>query len=197
MRWWIFAAAVYVVLAIQVGLAPALSIATPLGEVQPRFVLLLAVLIGLSAPPSAALVACLVLGTLLDLVTPWTVALDGAEATELTLIGPYALGYLAGGYALLQLRTMVFRRQPLTIGTMVLLSGFAVQLIVVAVLSIRGWYEPIVGWLAPPGAAAGSGMRQLALRVLALLYTAVIGVALALPLTRLGPALGIDTRSRR
>jgi len=138
----VFAIVAYVLLAAQIAVAPAISVETPAGLIEPRFVLLLAVFVGLYAPARAAITACLILGLLLDLASTWPTS----ATRDLTLIGPYTLGYFAGGYVLLQTRTMLVRHHPLSIAFMMLLAGVAVQLVVVAVFEARGWYQPLEGW---------------------------------------------------
>jgi len=177
MRWWVFAIVAYLLLTVQVALADVLTITSQFGPVTPRFVLLLAVFVALAGPTQVVLIATMILGLLVDLTTTWPLPDGGA----LTLIGPHALGYLAGGYVLLQVRSMVFRQHPLTVGSMMLVGGVAVELIVVSVFTIRAWYEPVAGWSAP---------HELVARSLSLLYSAVIGTLLAVPLCWLTPLFG-------
>lgn len=190
MRWWVFAVVAYLLLSVQVALADVMSITTKFGPIQPRFVLLLAVFVGLAASPRVVMIASLALGILVDATTTWPLVDGGA----LTLIGPHALGYVAGGYVLLQVRSMVFRQHPLTVGSMMLVAGVAVELIVVAAFTIRAWYEPVAGW---------SSTHELVARSLALLYSAALGTLLAVPLCALTPIFGFPTlkqtgqRSRR
>ncbi|QNN25285.1 hypothetical protein HED60_24385 [Planctomycetales bacterium ZRK34] len=180
MRWWVFAIVAYVLLGIEVSLADLMAIESKFGPVQPRFVLLLAVFVGLAAAPRVVMIASLALGILVDLTTTWPLADGGA----LTLIGPCALGYVIGGYVLLQVRSMVFRQHPLTVGSMMLVAGVAIELIVVAVFTIRAWYEPVAGW---------SSTHELVLRSLSLFYSAVIGTMLAVPLCALTPVFGFPS----
>lgn len=185
-----FAVAAYLLLAVQISLADVMSITTRFGPISPRFVLLLAVFVALAAPPMVVMWASAILGMLIDLTTTW--ALPGGGA--LTLIGPYTLGYIAGAYVLLQVRSMLFRQHPLTVGSMMLVGGAAVQIIVVAVFTIRAWYEPVAGW---------SATSELVARSLTLLYSAAIGTLLAIPLCQLTPLFGFTSlktagaRSRR
>lgn len=192
-----FAVLAYVLLALQLGLKGAMSFETSWGTVEPRFVLVLAAFVGLWAKPGVAMTSWGVLGILLDLTTTWAVAGSGAESAAagagevagalgtdggLTLIGPYALGYLAGGYVLLLLRSVLVREHPLTLGAMAVASGFAAHLIVVAVFTVRAWYEPLAGW---------SGTHELVIRLGSLLYTGVLAVAVAPVLNRMVTLMGI------
>jgi len=183
MSWWAYAIAAYLVMATQTSLASALAFETGFGVAQPQFALIFAVFIAIAAPANTALIACGVLGLLVDATTTRTVMefdASGAVVRELglTLIGPHTLGYLAGGYVVLHLRPMLFRQHPMTLGAMTLASGMAVHLIVVALLSVRMWYEPIKGFGA---------MSELTVRGVSLLYSAVLAVPLALALGALAP----------
>lgn len=180
MRWWVFVAMAYLLLGAQVSLADVMAIDSKFGPIQPRFVLLLAVFVGLAAAPRVVMIAALVLGMLVDLTTTWPLAHGGA----LTLIGPYTLGYIIGAYVLLQVRSMVFRQHPLTVGAMMLVAGVAIELIVVAVFTIRAWYEPVAGW---------SATHELVARSLSLFYSALIGTFLAVPLCALTPVFGFPS----
>ncbi len=167
----LLAIAAYLLLVAQLGLAP-LGASTHYGTVEPMFMLLIVVWIGLWAPANLVAPASAAAGLLMDLATPWPVQLaSGIEAP--TIVGPYVLGYIAAGYLLLQMRPMLFRDHPLTIGTMVLIGGAAASLVVVGLMTVRSWYEPVIGW------SAGNELMR---RLLGLGVTVVIAVALAVPL---------------
>ena len=178
MRWAVFAIAAYLVMVLQVGLAKHLSVSTESGQVQPEFALLLAVLVALAAPVRTAVIAGGILGLLMDLAaSPYALAPaeDAASAAPaaMTLIGPYALGYMAGAYLVVQLRPMLFRQHPLALSAMVLAAGAESHLIVLALLWIRQWYDPIAGFIAS---------EQLVPRGMSLVYTAILGLIAAYPL---------------
>ena len=179
MRWPVFALLVYGLLALQIGLSDAASIDTAYGRLQPWTLLPLAVFVGMSTTPYIALAAWIICGLLLDMTTTWS--------TGLTLIGPNALGYLAGGYVLLQFRTMLIRRHPLALASMTLLCGIGVQLIVVAIMSFRGIYELQPDW---------TGSSQLLLRGLNLLYSAGLAFALAPIFNGLSPLMGFQNAAK-
>lgn len=180
MRWFVFAILAYLMLAGQIGLAEAAAIDTSFGRLQPWLLLPLAVYIGLGAPTPTALTAWLICGVLVDLTTTWS--------SGLTLIGPNALGHLAGAYVLLQFRAMLVRRHPLTLATMTLLCGAAAQLVVVAVMCVRVFYEPQPDW---------TGGWQLVLRGLNLLYSAAFALVLAPVLHGLTPLMGFESAAKR
>lgn len=179
MNWLIFIISAYLLLALQEGLRTLLTI----GDVSPNFILVLAVFVGMMAPGHVVPWALLALGVLMDL--------QPGPVREATLIGPAALGYLAGSYVVLQLRTMMFRESVLALGVLVLAVGVFVELVTVAVLTARGLSvltgEPIAGWSAPD---------QLVHRFLALLYTAVLALPIGAVLFKTAPLWAFAVRAR-
>ena len=198
MSWRIFAILAFVFLAVQEGLAPALSISgTELGDFRPQFILLLAVMVGLGAAGQQNLTAWAVLGLIMDLATvrPMT------DGTGLTFIGPYTFGFMAGAIVAQQLRGVVHRRHPLSVAFMVLVCGLAVHLVVVCILGLRNWLAISTSLYAPPMQGWTSGWpatRELGRGLIEVAYTAVFGFLLAAPLFRLHVLLGFSAgRSRR
>jgi cell shape-determining protein MreD len=176
MNWPVFALFAYVAAALDLGLGSLPVV----GEAS--FILILAVFVGLNAPGSVVAWALLILGLLVDL-QPGPV--HGA-----VLLGPGALGFLAGAYAVLQLRTLLFRESVMTLAVMVLAVGVFVQLVMVALLTMRGLpmiAEPIAGWNAAD---------QLAHRFMQLLYTAALSVPVGWVLIRSRPLWGFAGKGR-
>lgn len=173
MNWVVFAIFAYLTLALQQGLMPLLEMRVGQEHITPQLVLILAAYVGLFAPRAATIGAWVVLGLLVDLTSGYEL-LDGKQ--QLTLIGPYTLGYLAGGYVVWQFRNMVYRRHPLSMGFLVVFCGVAVELVVVLIMTVRQTYDPLLDWSALP---------QLGLRGLALLYSGAVGAILAIGLLRL------------
>lgn len=185
MKWPAFAIALYILLALQISIASALRLEIAGSAVEPRLLLVLLVFVGLSAPPRVVMIAAGVMGFFLDATTTWPTA-GGATAT---LLGPYALGYMAGGLVLLQVRPMVFRQHALAYAFMILAAGVAVHLVVVAIFAIRIWYDPVPGF---------SATSELFVRLLTLLYSAAFGAALSVPLVLMSATFGFTpTRGRR
>ena len=164
MNWLIFALVAYLMLILESGF----SSVTFLGDVS--FLLILLVYVGLMAPAPVVAWSSLVVGLLMDL-RPGPV--------EHIIIGPVALGCLVGTYALLQLRSFVFRQSIFTITVMVFAVGIFLQIIVVTLFSARGMQfitaEPIPGWNAAD---------QLAGRFVDLIYTAIATVPVGFILLR-------------
>ena len=188
MRWPVFLIVAYLVMVLQVGLAPHIGFDTRFGRVEPQVVLLLAVFVALSAPTATTVVACSILGFLLDLASVYSVVRyndAGAviQQSPLVLVGPYTLGYMIGGYMVVQFRPMLFRQHPMTVAAMMFICGAAVHITVAAIFTARRFYEPLEGFTA---------QAELAKRGMSLLYSAGIGLVLALPLGVLAPYFGFQ-----
>ena len=152
MRWLVFGIVSYVGLALQIGLQPVLSVsAGSAGVVTPSFLLVILVYVGLMAPERVVGWTALILGLLSDLISPVGVASGGAMGGDVVIIGPMAIGFLVGGYALVQMRGYVFRKSVLSLAAMVLVVGVFVELVSVALLTMRGWPwlagEVVPGWV--------------------------------------------------
>lgn len=182
MNWITFAIAAYLCLTLQVGLGDLWAI----GPAAPSLVLVLGVFIGLTAPGTTVGWAMLVLGLLVDAITPWT----GPGQQTVTILGPAAIGYLVGAYAVVQLRSMVFRESVLTLAVMTFVVGIFIQLVIVFLMVIRG---PISGDALPGFSAAD----QLVMRFLSLLYTAVAAVPVGWLLMKLSPLFGFAHKPTR
>ncbi|MCH2162928.1 MAG: hypothetical protein MK085_13800 [Phycisphaerales bacterium] len=132
MRWIVF----ILLLAICLTLDQAFLQVIAIGSIFPGTCGALVVFVALFAPRPTALWAALLAGTMLDLGSP---AVD-AQGHPYYVIGPYALGFVLGAYLVLLLRSIVFRRNPLTVGMLTLPFLLAVSVIFLAIWSIRGFY---------------------------------------------------------
>lgn len=181
MKWSIFIIAAFLALAIDRSFMGALE----LGGVQPWTTAAVAVYVALLAPKMTALWACWLLGLMVDLGSPMA---DGS----VHLVGPHALGYAFGGYLVLLLRSMVFRRRVLTIALMSTLHLLAAALIVVIILVARSWFEATAGaW------PIDSAMRELWRRMLTALYSGVIALPVGWALIRTFPLWGFTGLGHR
>jgi rod shape-determining protein MreD len=188
-RWAVFVVFAVIGLVFDTGFSEALRIRT-LADIRPSLCGAIAVFVALSAPRTAALWACFVLGLLLDLSFPVTVSGN----RTLHLIGPYALGYTAGGWLVLHARTMVFRRRPLTIGVMTVVCLAAVHLVAVIlyVLRSRAWYPgDVVFWTDT------TAMAELGRRLLGAVYSGLVAVPLGWLLVRSMPLWAFQTTVHR
>lgn len=182
MNWIAFVITAYLGLALQEGLSDLWVI----GPAVPSLLLVLAVFIGLTAPGITVGWAMLILGVLVDVTTPWI----GPDQQVVTVIGPAAIGYLVGAYAVVQLRAMVFRESVLTLAVMTFVVGLFIQLTIVFLLAVHG---PISGDALPGFSAAD----QLVMRFLSLLYTALAAVPVGWLLIKLSPLFGFATKATR
>jgi hypothetical protein len=180
MRWPVFAIFVYLFASLDVGLAGLLQLA----GIRPSFMLILAVFIGLSAAPMPLAWAMFIIGVVVDVID--------CPVQDATILGPAALGYLFGAWAILQFRGLLFRQSPLALGAMTFIVGVFIHLVIVALFTIRGipWIvgEPVDQWTAAD---------QLYQRFLQLLYTAVLAVPLGVVLIRLDHLWGFGPGKHR
>jgi hypothetical protein len=188
-RWGVFLIFALIGIAVDGGLLDVLRIES-LWDIRPSFCAVLAVFMALSAPRITALWGCFALGLLLDLSTPYTA--DGNRIVW--LVGPYALGLLAGGWLVVRGRTMVFRRRALTIGVMTLGFLLVAQgiIVVLLVLRSRGWYPGgPVHWTD-----VSLGIEVLR-RILIAMYSGLFGVPAGWLLVRTLPLWGFQTSMHR
>jgi len=188
-RWGIFAIFALLVLSLDAGLSDVLRIES-LWDIRPNLCGVLAVFVALSAPRIAALWGCFMIGVLLDLSIEYTTG--GNRGVY--LVGPYALGLLAGGWLVLRGRTMVFRRRALTIGVMTVVSLLLAQAIIMMLLVIRSrsWYPG--GPIHWPDNAVGIELLR---RVLIAVYSGVAAVPGGWLLVRTLPLWGFQTGGHR
>jgi rod shape-determining protein MreD len=122
----------FIVVVLQLSVREVMTLHS-IGSVSPDLVACLATFIVLFAARSTALWACWILGLVMDLA-------PAAGDTAWHLIGPNALGYTFGGYLVLQLRTMVFRRRAITTGLMTFFFLLGVGVVATFLLTVRHWY---------------------------------------------------------
>lgn len=174
MSWAIFAICALIAMVFEVGLVDTVHIL----HIKPSMCAVLATFIALSAPRVTALWACMALGLLLDLSTDLSVGFS----RTLHLIGPYTLGYVFACFIVLQMRSTVFRRRALTIGTMTLLFAFSAMVITVTLYIIRSWYpEGPLYW------AEVSTFNEIMRRFFSAIYSGVMGVPIGWVLARSTP----------
>lgn len=163
----------WLALGVELGLRPALELGST--GIAPSFVVPCAVFVALWAPTHVAAAACLVLGLLVDLT--W---LAPAPAGGAAVAGPHALGYLLMAQLVGAARSLIIRRNPLTLIVLSAVGSVIVHAVVVALLTIHTLVEPLT-W-----DPTGEIIRRLA----ASLYTAVSGAAVALVVYPLTPLFG-------
>lgn len=174
MNWIVFVICAYVTLAMDRGFDLLLTF----DGIGPCFTLILAVYVALRARPSTVPWAMIVLGLFQDLSQPYNIGSD----SDMLLIGPYCLGYLAGGYVGTQMRGLFSQDSPISLAIAVVAAGAFVHLVCVALLTIRGLailrVDQIVEW---------SAANELLRRFFVVLYTSVVAVPVGTLLIRTAP----------
>ena len=113
MRWITYFILAYIALALQAGAGPYLR----WNGSPPNLVLLAVLFIAINAPREAALLGCLSLGLMQDLLTQ-------------SALGLYALSYGLVGMFVVSTQQVVYRAHPLTHFTMALVGGFLTATII-------------------------------------------------------------------
>jgi cell shape-determining protein MreD len=194
MRWTVFLIMAFLALAVDHSFTRVLTVSSETMEIRPSITPALAVFVALAAPRMAALWACLLLGLLVDLPFQNTSTVSGAGA--LVVVGPYALGYVFGGYFICQLRASVFRRRALTIGVLAACLAMAAATVAISCGVIRSWHP--ASWYAgapltwPRGSAGGELLRQL----LCSLASGLVAIPVGWMLIRTVPLWGFQHLTR-
>ncbi|MCB9837871.1 MAG: hypothetical protein H6813_00895 [Phycisphaeraceae bacterium] len=176
MNWVVFALAAWITMGIELGLRPSIQLGD--SGMAPSFALVLVTYIALTAPRATALWAAMCVGVALDL-TSERLAANNIET--LTIVGPTALGCMLGASAVGNLRAMVYRRSPLTMLVLAALLSVIVQIVVVACLAARSWWDPALVFHARP---------ELASRLGSAAYTGAIALVVGPALNFLTPLFG-------
>lgn len=186
MKWILFVPVLLVALVLDVSFMGALDVA----GVSPSLVVIVLAFIAMQAEAGSVTWASLLAGFLWDLSDP---SMAGPRA-PLYLIGAHTLGCFFGVQAVLSVRGIVVRRNPLSVGAMALLLGGASGLFWTAWWTLRSWYP---GSVPPWG--DGSSLMQLGTQLLAALATGIAGIAVGWLLLKSTPAWGFPsvlTRAR-
>ena len=163
MRWGVFILALAVCLTLDIAFLQVLAI----GPIFPGVCGALVVYVSLFAPRLTALWAALLTGVMLDLGSPALLSTDQV----IHVIGPHALGFVFGAYLVLLLRSIVVRRNPLTVGMLILPCLLAASLVYMGLWSIRTFYvETQVPWVGDT--AVGELGRLMGWAF----YSAIIGI---------------------
>lgn len=182
MRWSVFAAFAFILIVVQVSVRNVFTL-EQLRGLSPDLVACLVVFVALFAHRSSVLWACWILGMLMDLA-------PSDRGLEYHLLGPHALGYVAGGYLILQLRTMVFRRRMITMAFLTFTCLVATALVAVSILVLRsGLYSEAV---LPTGA-----FRELLFRFGIAIYSALLAMPVGWLLNATMPLWGFQSLSHR
>ena len=159
-----------------------------IGPLAPSLLGTLAVFVVMSAPRRAALWSGLLLGLMLDLSAP---ALFEGVAVYY-LVGPFTLGFFFGVHVVLPMRSMVFKRNPLTFGLLSVVFLMAVSIVYVALWHIRAFYP---GSPAPWG--SGPISAELLHRLLWSLYSGALAIPIGWALVRTSRLWGFSQAASR
>jgi len=176
MNWTVFVIMAYLFVAMREGLGGLFMVSTGWGNVTPHFEWVLVMFIALFAPARQALIAWAIMGVMIDLVT--------TSRSGATLFGPHALGYIAGGIVVVQLRVTVLRTHPLSHAFCTFCAGLAASLVIVLILSLRNWFYTADAPYAP--------LADLVNRLLCAMFTAAMAMVMTWPLLKLVPVFGLQ-----
>lgn len=182
MRWANFAIFTFILLVVEHGMIQLWAIpAPPPDGVTPSLMLIMMVFVAMFAPTMTLAWAGIVLGLLVDLTWPadWV--------SQIVIIGPHALGFLAGAYLTVYLRNMFFRQSSLTLTVMVFFAGLLAHLVVVGLLWLR-----TISW---PGPDPVSDLL-LVERFFSLFYTTVMAVPVGFLLFKVHLAFGFQSTKK-
>ncbi len=174
MNWLVFFIGAWLTMGLELGLRDGLSLG-PTGA-APSFAMIYLVFIALSSPRRTAVWAGLVIGILLDLTRAMPAA-DGVAIVR--AIGPMAVGCALAAYTATIVRSSLYHRNPIAAPMVVVLATFLAQLVALALLTMRSWYDP---------ALAQSASRELLRAVIISGYTALVAFGLGIILRPLLPA---------
>lgn len=183
MNWLPFIAAAWLLVGIHKGAADLFGLPFGAAEFRPDLVLPLAIFAAMTLPAAPTAWVCLGLGLIMDLVNEQP-ALGG---DSLVVVGPHALGYLLAGQLVLQVRSMMIKRNPLTLAALSAVGALIAGIVFVAALTIRHAVDPHLVW---------STWSELFGRFGSAAYTGLAGLVLAWPLIRLSPVLGLNLGQR-
>ena len=133
------------------------------GSVAPEPLLIVVAFFALAGPATPAVSVALGCGVLADLL--------GSPFEGPAIVGPRALGYTVGAYAVVQARGSLYRGSTVTLVLMVLLAGVFAELVATSLVTLRG--VSVLPGAPPRGWVAGSELWR---RMGRLLLTAASAV---------------------
>lgn len=178
MNWFVLLFFAWVGFGLEMALLPVFDAGA--SGVHPSVVLPLLVFVALHAPRKHALWCAIVLGVSMDLLTP----INHDNGGPVTLIGPYALGYLLAAQFIFSVRGMVIRRNPLTIAFLSMIASLIAEILVVALITLRSIVGDSIAW------DAGDALID---HSLSSVYTGVAALFLSFIFFALTPAFGFHT----
>ena len=183
MNWLPFVLVAWVLVGVHKGAADLFGLEFGAAEFRPDLVLPLAVFAAMVLPTPSAAWVCLGLGFVMDLLNER----PATSGDGFVVVGPHALGYLLAGLLVLQVRSMMIRRNPLTLGALSAVAAVVSGVVIVAAFTIRHAVDPRLVW---------STWGEVLGRFGSAAYTGLAGLVLAWPLIRLSPLLGLNLGQR-
>ncbi|MFK7759848.1 MAG: rod shape-determining protein MreD [Phycisphaerales bacterium] len=178
MNWFVLLFVAWICFGLEMALLPVFDAGA--SGVSPSVVLPLLVFVALYAPRKHALWCAVVLGISMDLLTP----ISHDNGGPVTLLGPYALGYLLAAQFIFSVRAMVVRRNPLTIAFLSVLASLIAEILVVAIITMRYVAGDNIAW------DAGDALID---HTMSSLYTGIVALFLSFLFFALTPAFGFHT----
>lgn len=175
MNWLVFILIAWVCFGLEMALLPVFDAGSE--GVHPSMVVPLLVFVAMNAPRKPTLWSAILLGVVMDLLSP----IPGVNGGTFTVIGPHALGYLLGVHFVMTVRGMLIRRNPLTMVVMSIIVMLIAQIVVVAIFAARGLGDHSLVWSASDGLGRG---------LFSSLYTGVSALLLSFVFFALGPFFG-------
>jgi hypothetical protein len=169
MNWVVFAIIAWVALGLELSLRKFLALGgTP---IAPSFMLCVLTIIAAYAPMGRVLWLAWALGVAIDL----TFVLPMRSGLDARVLGPYAISFVIGAYAMISLRSLLYKRSPFAMGFLAFVGCLITQACVVAILTLRSWWLDDMAW---------NLWYELWTRMAGSVYTGVLMTVLA-PLTPL------------
>ncbi|MCE2881700.1 MAG: hypothetical protein LW636_05000 [Planctomycetaceae bacterium] len=129
MRWWVFLAAVLVAAALDMSMGAVFVV----GDLRPRLLPATVVFALLSMPRKGTVRAAMLAGLVADLLSPTVLE----RGDTLVVLGPNILGFALGATAVVPLRTLLYRRNPLSGVLTTVVFSFLASIAFIAVWALR------------------------------------------------------------
>ncbi|MCA9279701.1 MAG: hypothetical protein H6815_09890 [Phycisphaeraceae bacterium] len=182
-----FVIAVWVLLGLELGVKDVVTIRLPASGpgLSPSILVPFGMFICLGAKPRVGIIACLIIGLLMDLT--FIMPMSTTPPRTFVMIGPYALGMALGAQLAISMRDMLIIRNPLSVAFLSVCASLVMHVVVVAIFSMHRIYGDPIHF---------DTFSELFQRALASLYTGIFGFLLAYILYPLAPTLGLNLGPR-
>lgn len=178
MNWFVFAIVTWIIFGLELALLPILDAGS--GGVHPSMVIPLLAFVSLYAPRKQAMWVAIILGIIMDLLSPMT----GTTGGSTVIVGPHALGFLLACHFIFAIRGSLIRRNPLTLVIISICASFIAQIVVIAIFTARDQGTNPLIW------DAGDQLIQ---RSLSSLYTGLSALVLSIIFFALAPTFGFSS----